>query len=130
MTINYQAILAQVEGLFQGLFITNLPLLETTAKGYLTKTEARLSTLASNALSGSLTKDDITFALGAEPGILMSELDSFAEAGLSIAQDAINQVQNLAVDIFKQAAIAVIPTVTTDTVSQGPGTIPPTQGPQ
>lgn len=100
MTINYQSILAQIKGLLQGLFITNVPLVEQTALAYLTSTETRLATLAAAALTGDLSKEDVSMALKAEEDIFLSELNSFEEMGLSLAQGAINSVQGVITGIL------------------------------
>lgn len=109
MSIDYQSVITQLTVFFKGLFIAQLPIVEQTAATYLANTEARLLALSKNALSGDLTKDEVLAALKAEPAIALSEMNSFEVAGLSIAQDAINNVQTVLSNIFT-SAVVVTPT--------------------
>lgn len=92
---NYQAILAQITGLLKGLYITNIPGITSMSALYLSSLEKRLAALAKNTVSGDLSKDEVLEALTAEWDILKSELNSFEQLGLTIAQGTINDVQGV-----------------------------------
>jgi hypothetical protein len=99
MNINYKLIIAQLTAFLQGLFIKDLPLVEETGLAYLDATEKRLETLAANAAKGDLSKDEVIQALKDEKDIFISELKSFEIEGECLAQDAINNAEQIFTDI-------------------------------
>lgn len=100
MNIDYKLIIVQLTAFLQGLFIKDLPLVEETGLSYLSETEKRLETLASNAAKGDLSKDEVVKALKDEKDIFISELKSFEIEGECLAQDAITNAEQIFMDIL------------------------------
>lgn len=83
---------------FQVAYTTNYPQIAAAGLSYVTNAEDRLTTLATARMNGDLTADEVMDKLSEEKGIFMSELESFEVIGASIAQEIINNAQQIIID--------------------------------
>jgi hypothetical protein len=100
MTINIELLLTQVKGILQGVAVSAIADLQTIGLDYFNSTQGRLTELVNGLENGEIESQEAKDRLESEADIFITELLSLEQAGLSLAQQTINNVQTLVANLF------------------------------
>lgn len=93
-----QPFLDKIKAGLETAYATNYPQILNAGVSYVTNAKDRLTTAAEARMNGQLTAQELMDLLGEEKNIFMSELESFEVLGAGIAQEEINNAQQIVID--------------------------------